>query len=145
MALTQMDKEMLVVIARARQQHDACTGAAVANAMKLSRSYVFQRLSILKAKNIVTWTAMPGSLRLVVAPTANTTELRNLPVNDAWPIIEHDTVLEPGSSPTPPATRPINKRDDATHNIGPAKDVPRKRGRPATHKASESPAKNANN
>lgn len=135
-----MDIEMMQVIKRAREQHDACTGAAVANAMKLSRSYVFTRLSILKAKGLVTWTAMPGSLRVVATPAVDTAELTDGPTDD-WPTIERDPVLEPrpaSAEPTPPATV---KWHDPTQNLGPTKDIARKRGRPS-HKSSDSPVKN---
>lgn len=135
-----MDIEIMQVIERARDQHDACTGAAVANAMKLSRSYVFTRLSILKAKGLVTWTAMPGSLRVVAAPATNAAEVTTPPV-DVWPVIESDPVLEPSHVPTEPAAPTTVKWHDPTNNLGPTEGVARKRGRPS-HKSSDSPVKN---
>lgn len=65
MDLTEFDVLLMTTIDKARDQHQACTGGAVATAIHMSRSYVFQRLALLREAGYVTWTAMPGSLRVI--------------------------------------------------------------------------------
>jgi len=65
--LTQRDLDILTAIREIRQEYQACTAAAVAVRLHLSRPWVFELLHGMHDRGLVTWNAeMPGSLRALV-------------------------------------------------------------------------------
>lgn len=67
----QLDLALLHTIDQIRDDHNACTARAVANALNYSPDVVRYRLQKLMNDGLVTWTDMPGSLtRLALPPLA---------------------------------------------------------------------------
>lgn len=124
MELLQIDREILVMIDRLRTEHQACTGAAVAQMLKMSRTYIFQRCSLLREAGHVTWTQMPGSLRLVATPTVSATEPAT-PTDRLEPVTVNDSETEPtGPNPTPVTGDTRVTRNDPAKRGRPRKAVP---------------------
>lgn len=65
---TNTDRTILEAIDAVRIKHDACTAKAVASRTKMSVAYVKNRLLLMRDAGLVTWNAMPGSLRRVSEP-----------------------------------------------------------------------------
>lgn len=125
MELLTVDHEILTVIAQMRREHHACTGASVAQALKLSRTWVFQRCSLLREAGYITWTAMPGSLRCVTPVAVNTAETLSSPQDDTGSSIADPTVTEPAGPITPTTPTRIPRVKRPPHEITPRKRIPR--------------------
>jgi hypothetical protein len=105
MELLEVDRQILTVINLLRERHYACTGSAVSTYMKMSKSYIFGRLHLLNEARMVTFTAMPGSLRLVADVATGATESTFGTGNNDGAAIMHGEVHESTGPVTTPQAR----------------------------------------
>ena len=63
--MTAHDDAIIQTIEQIRREHHACTLGALAARMQLSKTYVHEMVTELSKQGVVTWTDVPGSLRVL--------------------------------------------------------------------------------
>jgi len=86
-----VDLAIVKAITEIRQKNQACTARAVANQLRMSPDVVRYRCDNLKREDIVTWTPMPGSLRVLAPQPAKPAAEQPAPEP-----VEQKPVVQPG-------------------------------------------------
>lgn len=113
--MNEIDGQILETIDRIRETNHACTAGAVADSLRMSKSWIVQRCEIMRAAGLVDWTPMSGSLHRVRTEATNRTERPDLPVDTT--VIAGGSIPEPATPTTPAATSAISGTHDVTHDL----------------------------
>ena len=108
MDLNERDRRIIATIEELRERHHACTAAAVAAKLKISRTYMSEIMHDMIERELLTFEAeMPGSLRLTEATRAALFP----PEADSGVTAVRDVCDEPGCDwPTPKAVAMHKRR-----------------------------------
>lgn len=115
--MSNIDEQILDTIDRIRAENHACTAGAVADRLRMSKSWIVQRCEIMRAAGIVDWTPMAGSLHRVRPVAVDRAETTSLPHGSSL-VVTADPVPEPASLTTPPTPSAISDAHDITDEIG---------------------------